>query len=143
MAEGIACRLELPFPLLGTGGGIETEHVESALLITATGRDVGAPAGPHLDAASGEQIAPASVVVQFAEVGPIPNDEKLRLDMNLVGGSGQLVVFSGGTRREGLWSKSAPRSSTRWLDEHGDRLTIPPGPVWVEVLPLGSPLSWR
>jgi hypothetical protein len=96
----------------------------------------------HRDAVSDEQIAPATVVVQFAEVDAIPNDPKLRLDVNLVGGSGQLVVFSGGTRREGTWMKPAPRSSTRWLDTHGERLTIPPGPVWVEVLPLDSPLSW-
>jgi hypothetical protein len=96
---------------------------------------------PHLDAASGEQIAPATVVVQFAEVERIPNDAKLRLDVNLVGGSGQLVVFSDGTRREGTWAKSAPRSSTRWLDANGEPLVIPAGPVWVEVVPVGSPLQ--
>jgi hypothetical protein len=96
----------------------------------------------HRDAATGEQIAPSTVVVQFAEVDRIPNDPKLRLDVNLVGGSGDLVVFSGGTRREGTWSKSAPRSSTRWLDGQGQPLVIPPGQVWVEILPVGSPLSW-
>jgi hypothetical protein len=95
---------------------------------------------PHRDAATGDQIAPSTVVVQFAEVAAIPNDPKLRLDVNLVGGSGDLVVFNGGTRREGTWSKTAPRSATRWLDSHGQPLVIPPGPVWVEVLPLGSPL---
>jgi hypothetical protein len=97
---------------------------------------------PHLDADSGEPIAPATVVVQFAEVERIPNDPKLRLDVNLVGGSGQLMIFSGGTRREGTWSKSSTRSATRWLDATGERVVIPPGPVWVEVLPLDSPLSW-
>jgi hypothetical protein len=97
---------------------------------------------PHRDAASGEQIAPATVVVQCAEVGPIPNDPKLRLDMNLVGGSGPLMVFSDGLLREGTWSKSAARRPTQWLDGQGERLVIPPGPVWVEVLPFDSPLSW-
>jgi hypothetical protein len=96
---------------------------------------------PHLDAESGEQVAPATVVVQFAEVEPIPNDPKLRLDVNLVGGSGELVVFSQGTRREGTWSKPAPRSASVWLDEQGNPLVLPPGPVWVEIVPLDSPLS--
>jgi hypothetical protein len=96
---------------------------------------------PHLDAVSGDQIAPATVVVQFAEVDAIPNDPKYRLDVNLVGGNGQLVVFSQGTRREGSWSKPAPRSSSAWLDEQGNPLVLPPGPVWVEVVPLESPLS--
>jgi hypothetical protein len=95
---------------------------------------------PHLDAASGEQIAPATVVVQFAAVGAIPNDPKLRLDVNLVGGSGDLVVFSNGTRRDGTWSKPAPRSSTKWYTPQGQPMVIPPGPVWVEVVPLNSPL---
>jgi hypothetical protein len=95
----------------------------------------------HRDADSGEQIAPATVVAQFADVKAIPNDEKLRLDVDMVGANGQLVVFSGGTRRAGTWSKSAPRSSTVWLGEAGRPLVIPPGPVWVEVLPLESPLA--
>jgi hypothetical protein len=95
---------------------------------------------PHIDAYSGEQIAPATVVVQFADVGAIPNDPKLRLDVNLVGGSGDLIVFSNGTRRDGSWSKPAPRSSTRWYDPQGQPMVIPPGPVWVEVVPLDSPV---
>jgi hypothetical protein len=97
--------------------------------------------GAHRDAATGEQIAPATVVVQYALVEAIPNDPKLRLDVNLVGGSGQLEVFSNGTRREGTWRKVAPRSSTIWLDDQGNPLVIPPGPVWVEVVPLDSPLT--
>jgi hypothetical protein len=97
--------------------------------------------GAHIDALTGDQIAPATVVVQFTDVAAIPNDPKHRLDVNLVGGSGELVVFSGGTRREGTWSKSAPRSSSTWLDDRGRPLVIPPGPVWVEVVPLGSPLT--
>jgi len=96
----------------------------------------------HRDAETGEQIAPATVVVQFADVEAIPADPKLRLDVDLVGGRGDLVVFSRGTRREGTWSKSAPRTSTEWLDDQGEPLVIPPGPVWVEVVPLGSPLTF-
>ena len=96
---------------------------------------------PHRDAASGEQIAPATVIVQFAEVDPIPNDPKLRLDVNLAGGGGPLVVFSGGSRRDGTWSKTDPRSASIWLDAGGNPFVIPSGPVWVEVVPLDSPLA--
>ncbi len=96
---------------------------------------------PHRDADTGEQIAPTSIVVQFAAVEAVPNDPKLRLDVDLVGASGDLVVFSGGTQRSGTWSKSAPRSSTRWLDDQGQPLVLPPGQVWVELVPLGSPIS--
>jgi DUF3048 family protein len=96
---------------------------------------------PHRDAATGEQIAPASVVVQFADVEAIPNDAKLRLDVNLAGGGGDLVVFSGGTRRDGTWSKTDPASPSIWVDAGGNPIVLPPGPIWVEVVPNGSPLS--
>lgn len=96
---------------------------------------------PHLDAESGQQIAPASVVVQFAEVEAIPDDPKYRLDVNLAGSGGDLVVFSGGTRRDGTWSKAEPGSASLWLDAGGNPMLLPPGPIWVEVLPLDSPLS--
>ena len=96
---------------------------------------------PHVDAATGEHLSFTSVVVQFTDVEAIPNDEKLRLDMNLVGGSGDLVIFSNGQQRTGSWSKDAPRSSSVWLDDKGDPLILPQGPVWVEVMPVGSPLS--
>ena len=96
---------------------------------------------PHRDAASGEQIAPATVVVQFAEVDPISNDDKLRLEVNLVGGSGDLLVFSNATRREGTWSKGALTDATQWLDHAGQPIVIPPGPVWVEIVPLDSPVA--
>ncbi len=79
--------------------------------------------------------------MQFADVEAIPNDPKLRLDVNLVGGSGDLIVFSNGTRRDGSWSKPAPRSSTKWYDPQGQPMVIPPGPVWVEVVPLDSPAT--
>jgi hypothetical protein len=95
---------------------------------------------PHRDAASGAPIAPSSVVVQFADVQAIPNDPKLRLDVDLVGAAGDLLVFSGGTQRSGRWAKSGARSPTRWLDDTGQPLILPPGQVWVEIVPVGSPL---
>jgi len=101
----------------------------------------GMEGSPHLDAETSEQVAPATVVVQFAEVDPIPDDPKYRLDFNLSGGGGQLVVFSDGTRRDGTCSKTDPTSPSVWLDAGGKPMVIRPGPVWVEVLPLESPLS--
>ena len=108
----------------------------------STGRYLRSMEGdPHLDADSGDQIAPVSVVIQFTEVDPIPNDPKLRLDVNLVGATGQLLVFSNGTVREGTWSKEAPAAPSVWLDDAGNWLVLPYGPIWVEVMPIGSPLN--
>jgi hypothetical protein len=96
----------------------------------------------HLDAETGSPIAPSSVVVQLADVEPIPADPKLRLDIDLVGASGDLLIFNAGTRRSGSWRKDEPRTSSVWLDEQGEPLVLPPGQVWVEVVPLGSSVRW-
>jgi hypothetical protein len=96
---------------------------------------------PHWDAETGERIAPTTVVVQFAEIQPIPGDEKGRVDIDLVGANGRLLIFSDGTQREGSWKKTAPRASTQWLDSDGQTLIIPPGQVWVELVPLTAEVS--
>ena len=95
----------------------------------------------HLDADTGEQIAPATVVVQFADVEAIPADPKLRLDVDLVGGSGDLVVFSQGTRRDGTWSKAAPTPHPMARRDKGEPLVIP-RPRLGQKSSLGSPLSF-
>jgi len=48
---------------------------------------------PHVDAASGERIAPATNRRAVRRRGGDSQRSKLRLDVNLVGGSGDLVVF--------------------------------------------------
>jgi hypothetical protein len=98
---------------------------------------------PHVDADTGEQIAPSSVVVQLTYVEAVPNDPKLRLETALIDHGGELLVFNGGRKRDGAWHKSAPRTSTEWRDSNGDALVLPYGQVWVEVVPLGSPILFQ
>ena len=90
---------------------------------------------PHRDAETGEQISPASVVVQFADIAPIPGDTAGRVNVGLDDSSGPLLVYSQGVVREGTWHKGAPQDPTRWLDADGRRVVLPPGPVWVEIVP--------
>jgi hypothetical protein len=95
----------------------------------------------HLDAQTRQQVSATSVVIQFANIQPIPNDDKLRVDMDLVGGSGRMLVLYDGTQREATWSKDGPRDATQWRDTDGQPLVLPPGPVWVEIVPLNSTVS--
>jgi hypothetical protein len=95
----------------------------------------------HLDAESKEQIAPASVLIQFADIQPIPDDPALRVDVDLVNASGRLLVFTQGTQREGTWSKNGPRDATQWRDNTGQPLVLPPGLVWVEIVPLNAAVT--
>jgi hypothetical protein len=93
---------------------------------------------PHLDADTGEQISPASVVVQFTDIAPIPGDTAGRVNVGLDDSGGLLLVYSQGVMREGTWHKGAPQDPTRWLDADGQHVVLPPGPVWVEIVPLGA-----
>ena len=56
---------------------------------------------------------------------------------------GRLLVFSQGTLREGTWTKAGPSEPSRWLDQDGSYVVLPPGPVWVEVLPQTGEIELR
>lgn len=89
---------------------------------------------PHRDEVTGEQYAPTSVIVQFASVAPIPDDDAGRLDVTLVG-SGKGLLVSQGTRVPLRWSKASIQAPTRFAREDGAPLVLPVGQVWIEVVP--------
>jgi hypothetical protein len=97
---------------------------------------------PHRDRETGTQIRPATVAVQFVQVDPIPGDTAGRIDMALSESSGPLLVFSNGIVREGTWQKGLVFAPTAWLDGNGQPMAIPPGQVWIEVVPLTARVSY-
>jgi hypothetical protein len=80
--------------------------------------------------ASGAQVAPANVVVQFIEY-PGYSDGKT------VGG-GDVWVFSGGQLMRGKWIRPGPENPAAFFDAAGNPIKLTPGPTWVELLPIGS-----
>jgi hypothetical protein len=90
--------------------------------------------GPHLDA-DGRQIAAGTVLTLFVHwwddlVGGQPSS-RLRLT-----GSGRMVVAAEGRMVEGTWTRI--EGGPMWLkDREGRDLVLPPGPVWIELLPQG------
>lgn len=97
---------------------------------------------PQQEAESGEPVTAGSVIVQFARIEPIPGDDKGRVDVGLSEEEGRLLVFTQGTMREGTWSKGLPHEPTRWWDtERNAPLALPPGPVWVEIVPTTASVA--
>jgi len=96
----------------------------------------------HRDAVDGASLGGPSVIVQFADIAPIPNDNKARVDIDLAGAGGRLLLFSRGTVQEGSWEKDAPDAPTRWLDAEGAPLRLSPGQLWVEIVPLTASVDW-
>lgn len=95
---------------------------------------------PHLDGATGEQYAASSIIIQFADVELIPNDDAGRLDVGLVG-SGKGVLVAQGTQVPLQWTRASIRAATQFTRADGAPFELPSGQVWIQVVPLETQLS--
>jgi hypothetical protein len=89
---------------------------------------------PLLDQESQKQVAVKNVVVQFATETSIPDDEKHRLEYNLVG-SGQAVVFLDGKAIKAIWKKESRDGRTKFYDTNGQEIVFNRGKIWVSIVP--------
>jgi hypothetical protein len=97
---------------------------------------------PHL-AASGAQIAPHNLVVQFVSTRKLGKVDASGHAVNesIVTGEGEAWVLSGGRVTKGHWSKPDATSPTRYTDAAGNPVKLAPGRTWVHFAPVGSPVS--
>jgi hypothetical protein len=95
---------------------------------------------PHTDGSTGNQYAASSVVVQFADVEPIPRDTAGRIDVGLVG-SGKGVLMAEGTSVPLQWSRASVREPTQFRRADGAPFVLPNGQVWIQIVPLQTQLS--
>jgi hypothetical protein len=97
---------------------------------------------PHLDAASGEQLAVDNVVVAYVthvdtdifEDEPRRNHPSVQIQL---WGTGPVVVFRDGQAFEGLWARPKRDDMLVFRDAAG-QIPIPlkPGNTWVQLVPL-------
>lgn len=85
---------------------------------------------PH-SAASGEQIAPTNVIVQFVGCC-VPSPEGGAYQTV---GQGQAWVFSDGKVVRGQWTRSDRSQPTQYVDAAGAPVKLQPGRTWVEFVP--------
>src|SRR5204862_5104717 len=95
---------------------------------------------PHKDGATGIQYTATSIVIQFADVEPIPNDDAGRVDVGLVG-SGKGVLIAEGSQVPLQWSRASVRTATQFTRADGAPLALPTGQVWIQIVPLQTQLS--
>lgn len=84
---------------------------------------------PFTDA-SGNQIAPTNVIVQFVYYP--------RGSEGVLIGEGEAWVFSDNQLVRGRWVKPNPETPTQFLDAAGQPIRLLPGRTWVELVPTGS-----
>jgi len=97
------------------------------------------------DEATGEAVAPTSVVVQwvtqetvFGDPDPGGNPRRLQ---HLVG-SGEGVIYTMGRAYPVVWERPTAADRTTWtFADTGEPVELPPGQVWWVILPIGSSLS--
>jgi hypothetical protein len=101
---------------------------------------------PVTDEVTGERLAARTVVVQrvteevvTGDPDPGGNDRRLH---HLVG-SGAGTVYVDGQAFPARWSRATDADGTRWSFENGDSVILPPGPVWLEIMPTGASVTAR
>ena len=95
---------------------------------------------PHRDGSTGDQYTATSIIVEFADVELIPNDDAGRVDVGLVG-SGKGVLIAEGTQVPLQWSRASVRVATQFKRVDGAPFALPSGQVWIQIVPLETQLS--
>ena len=97
---------------------------------------------PHT-AASGAQIAPQNVVIQFVTTRTLGYKDQSGtnvVESNVVG-SGDAWILSGGRVTKGRWSKASATAPTKYTDAAGNPVKLSAGRTWVHFAPVGSAVS--
>ena len=95
---------------------------------------------PHKDLNNDEQLEAKVIAVQFAkERGPIDANKHM---LYTIIGRGQAIVFQDGEVIKGTWKKADEESRTQFFDSRGKELALNGGRIWIEVIPVGSEVSY-
>lgn len=95
----------------------------------------------HNDAETKQQLSAKTVIVQLVNITSIPNDPKLRVDIDL-DASGHAYVFHDGTVTHAQSKKSGNR--TRYYGVEGKEIILPRGQIWVALAPnTEGSVAWK
>ncbi|MCS7172386.1 MAG: DUF3048 domain-containing protein [Armatimonadetes bacterium] len=121
---------------IGVMKGFQAEFVyqDGRYLRTTAGR-------PHLDALTGAPVWARAVLVQFVTWR---GGRSGRVDVSEVGvvGQGRALIFAYGRAVEGRWERASEETPTAFTDSQGRGLLLPSGPLWVVLVPLGTPVTY-
>jgi len=86
------------------------------------------------DRVSNKTIEVSNVIVMFANEVPIPNDDKNRLDYELIG-QGKAYIFKDGILEKATWKKEDLEKRTKFYLVNGDEVEFNRGKTWVSIVP--------
>lgn len=98
---------------------------------------------PHMDKNTDQQLKTKNIAVLFMRESSAndgyPNNVHLLYD-NI--GDGDALVFQEGKVIEGEWQKDSRLDRTKIFDSSGEEVEFVPGQIWLEILPLGTEVSY-
>jgi len=98
--------------------------------------------GHRIVTGSGVPVAKPNVLVQFCKVVPDPTDHDVNGNPTMFTksiGSGRVVLFRGGKRILGTWSRPTIDAPTTFRDAAGKPLLFAPGGTFVALARTGAP----
>ncbi|MHB8966998.1 MAG: DUF3048 domain-containing protein [Thermoleophilia bacterium] len=100
---------------------------------------------PHVDAATGAQLSPRNVIIQYVEVSESGIIEDTGGNYGLqfgLAGSGRIVMFRDGMAIEGTWLRDGDTEITTYLDAAGEPLPLNRGLTFIQLVPVDFPATW-
>lgn len=94
---------------------------------------------PHVDAETGQQLAPSVVIVPVMSKSIHP--DRVHTKYGTVG-SGKVYVFQDGTVQEGTWTKADRRVQWQLTDSTGKPIALNPGQTWFTMIDSASGVSY-
>jgi hypothetical protein len=95
--------------------------------------------GPHLDAATNEQLAFTTVIVMEVESSVVDESGHVLLEQI---GEGEGTIFTRGQAYPVTWKKDSREARTRYYLANGDEFVFERGPIFVEALSQQSRLAF-
>lgn len=134
-AKGIVSSVSFPFWSGYAGYSVRWEYDAST---NSWNRFSGG--NSHIDLNNNEQLKAANVVIVFTRERGLGDLEKHLLYTTT--GSGRALIFKNGDVTSVTWTKEGRTDRTKFLDSEGREVTFVPGPIWIEVLPIGTQVSY-
>jgi hypothetical protein len=95
---------------------------------------------PHIDANSGNQIAPKVVMALVMPYSLMADGYHSQYNTQ---GSGKAYLFQDGTVTTGTWTKGEPKSQFEFKDDNGKTMQLNPGMTWITAVADEGKVSYR
>lgn len=97
---------------------------------------------PHIDKNSDEQLTAKNVVIAFMKESKA--DDGYDMNAHLLYGTkgeGEMTLFQDGKSVNGEWRKINRTAQIKFFDDSGTEIKFNRGPIWIEILPVGTKIS--